>query len=69
MTDDGDTATQRGQLLDDLAALNDNLHQLGLHPLITNRAGQALPIENLEAAVKATADHLIDQARKLHGLI
>jgi hypothetical protein len=70
MTEAGERVNERNKarLVRDLAVLNKNLAKLGVEPLITTEAGEALQVDNLRKAVRSTGDYLVDVTHKLRGL-
>ena len=56
------------RLVEDLKALNADLRRNQIDPLVSVETATALDVEHLRAAVKATADYLVDVARKMRGL-
>jgi hypothetical protein len=70
MTEAGQRMNERNKarLVRDLTALNKNLAKLGVEPLITTEAGEALQLENLRKAVRTTGDYLVDVTHKLRGV-
>jgi hypothetical protein len=59
----------RAQLLEDLAELNAAIEGLGCKVLVSVRAGDAMPADDLRKAVKVSADHVVDLAHKLRGTL